>query len=263
MKLFLSLALLFPFTFSTFAKSADTIKESAGTLELQHLRKGELDYVQFIKKTKDGPASRISLIKFKVAIKPYNNKPAIHVTQQWEYDTVVHKGFTVFDPEDFSNIYHETYWKRLGYSMNLDFAAKTIDFMNVNNKAGVPDSIKAEIAKDFNNSFKKFNLNWHADMLIYALLPYKEGRTFIINFYDPGFGPSEEGAYTVTGSEALKRRNGDSIECWVLDNCVDHEAPEKGYERYWISKKTHEVLKLENFMGEGRGYRYKVKLGVI
>jgi hypothetical protein len=38
--------------------------------------------------------------------------------------------------------------------------------------------------------------------------------------------------------------------------------PEKGYERFWIAKKTHEVLKLENYNGEGQGYRYKVKLGI-
>lgn len=261
MKLFLSLALLSFITFSTFAKSVDTIKVGSGVLELQHLQKGELDYMQFFKKTKDGPASRISMIKFNISTKQYNNKPSIQVTQQWELDTVVHKCFTVFDPKDFSNIYHETYWKRLGYSVKLDFAAKTVDFTNVNNKNGVPDSLKLETTKDFNDSFKKFNLNWHADMLIYSLLPYKEGRTFIINYYDPGMAPAEEGAYTVTGSEGVKGSNGENIDCWVLNNYVDNKAPEKGYERYWISKKTHEVLKLENFMGESRGYRYKVKLG--
>src|ERR1700761_4158750 len=156
MKLFLSLALLSATTLSTFAKKADTIKVAAGTLELQHLQKGELDYLQFFRKTKDGPASRVSLIRFNITAEPYKNKPAIQVTQQWEYDTVVHKCFTVFDPKDFTNIYHETYWKRLGYSVKLDFGAKTINFTNVNNKAGVPDSIRAATVKDFNNSFDKF-----------------------------------------------------------------------------------------------------------
>lgn len=263
MKLFLSITLLLSITLSSSAKIADTIKIAPGTLELQHLQKGNFGYHQFVKKTKDGPAGKVTLIRFNVETKPYNDKPAIEVTQQWEYDTIVHKCFTVFNPKDFSNIFHETYWKRLGYSVRLDFGTKTVDFKNINNKSDVPDSIKTIAVKDFTNSFKAFNLNWHADMLIYSLLPYKEGRVFIINYYDPGFGPSEEAAYTVTGSEPLTGRNGESIDCWVLNNYVDNKVPEKGYERFWISKKTREVLKLENFMGAGRGYRYKVKLGTI
>jgi hypothetical protein len=263
MKLFLSIALLSSITFSSFAKNEDTVKVGPGTLELQHLQKGKLDYLQFIRKTKDGPASRLALITFNVETKPFNNKPAIQVTQQWEYDTVVHKCFTVFDPKNFSNIFHETYWKRLGYSIKLDFGKKSVDFKNINNKSEVPDSVKAVAVKDFKDSFNKFNLNWHADMLIYSLLPYKEGRTFIINYYDPGFGPSEEVAYTVTSSEPLTGSNGENIDCWVLNNYVDNKAPEKGYERFWISKKTREVLKLENFMGAGRGYRYKVKIATV
>ena len=106
------------------------------------------------------------------------------------------------------------------------------------------------------------HLNWHADMLIYSLLPYKENRVFIINYYDPGFEKSTEVAYTVTGSGLLTGSNGEKIDCWVLNNFNDNKAPEKGYERFWISKKTHEVLKLENDFGGGRGFRYKLKLGI-
>jgi len=261
MKLFLIVALL-TFTVSAIAKNADTVRIEPGTLELKNLQTGDLSYLQFGRKTKDGPATRVSLIKFNVERIEYQGRPAIAVKQQWEMDTVVHKCYTVFDAKDFSTWLHDTYWKRLGYSVKLDFAAKQVSYTNVNNKSDVPDSLKAATIKDFNDSFSKYNLNWHADMLIYSLLPYKENRVFVINYYDPGFEKSTEVAYTVTGSDFLTGSNGEKIECWVLNNYNDNNAPDKGYERFWISKKIHEVLKLENDFGGGKGFRYKLKLGI-
>ena len=261
MKLFLITALSL-FTIPATAKTGDTIRVEPATLELKNLQKGDISYLQFGKKTKDGAASRVALIKFNVQTGQYHNKPAITVTQQWEMDTIVHKCYTVFDAKSFSTLLHDTYWKRLGYSVKLDFETKQVTYKNVNNKSDVPDSVKTEATKDFNDSFQKYNLNWHADMLIYSLLPYKEGRVFLINYYDPGFEKSTEVAYTVTGSDYLTSSNGEKIDCWVLNNFNDNKAPEKGYERFWISKKTHEVLKLENDFGGGRGFRYKLKLGI-
>lgn len=244
------------------AKTVDTIRVEPGTLELKNLQSGDISYLQFGKKTKDGPATRVSLIKFNVARTEYQGKPAIAVKQQWEMDTVVHKCYTVFDAENFSTLLHDTYWKRLGYTIKLDFETRQVVYTSVNNKSNAPDSVKSAALKDFNDSFKKFNLNWHADVLIYSLLPYKESRVFIINYYDPGFEKSTEVAYTVTGSDFLTGGNGEKIDCWVLNNYTDNNAPDKGYERFWISKKTHEVLKLENDFGGGRGFRYKLKLGI-
>jgi hypothetical protein len=261
MKLFL-IGALAAFTIPAIAKTGDTIRVEPGTLELKNLQKGDLSYLQFNKKTKDGPATRVALIKFNIQAGQYHNKPVITVTQQWEMDTIVHKCYTVFDAKNFNTLLHDTYWKRLGYSVKLDFEAKQVSYTNVNNKSDVPDSVKTEATKDFNDSFNKYNLNWHADMLIYSLLPYKEGRVFLINYYDPGFEKSTEVAYTVTGSDFLIGSSGEKVDCWVLNNYNDNSAPDKGYERFWISKKTHEVLKLENDFGGGRGFRYKLKLGI-
>jgi hypothetical protein len=259
MKLLLILALSV-FSIPSIAKNIDTIRVEPGTLDLKHLQTGDFSYLQYNRKTKEAPASRVTLISFNIEAKQYHNKPAFFVKQQWEYDTVVHKCYTVFDAKDFSTLLHDTYWKRLGYSIKLDFETKQVEFKNVNNKSDVPDSIKAVAIKDFNDSFSKYNLNWHADMIIYSLLPYKENKTFIINYYDPGFGKAEEVAYTVIASDFLTGSNGEKIDCWVLNNYNDNKDPEKGYERFWIAKKSHEVLKLENYFGGGRGYRYKLKL---
>ena len=80
----------------------------------------------------------------------------------------------------------------------------------------------------------------------------------MINYYDPGFGKAEEVAYSVTGSDFLHGRNGEKIDCWVL-NHIDTTVP-SSYERFWIAKKTNEVLKEEDFYGGG--YRYKLKIGI-
>jgi hypothetical protein len=262
MKSFLVLALSIFFAIPSIAKNKDTIRVEPNTLDLKHLQTGDFSYLQYVKKAKYGPASWITLIKFNVEAKQYNKRPAYVVNQQWENDTVVHKCLTVFDAKNFSTILHDTYWKRLGYSIKFNFETRVVELTNVNLKEGIPDSIKSVAVNDFNESFNKYNLNWHADMIIYSLLPYKENRTFIINYYDPGFGKAEEVMYTVTGSDFLTGGNGEKIDCWVLNNYNDNKAPEKGYERFWIAKKTHEVLKLENDFGNGRGYRYKLKLGI-
>ena len=262
MKLFLVLALSTCFAFPSIAKNIDTIHVEPNTLDLKHLQTGDLSYIQYVKKTKDAPANRVTLINFNIEAKPYNNEPAFVIKQQWESDTVTHKCFTIFDAKSFATVLHETYWRRLGYSMKFDFDTRKVEFTDVNHKGEVPDSIKATAIKDFNQSFDKYNLNWHADMIIYSLLPYKEGRVFVINYYDPGFGKAEEVNYTVTGSNVLTGSNGEKIDCWVLNNYNDDKDPGKGYERFWIAKKSHEVLKLENYGGGGNGYRYKLKLGV-
>src|SRR6185312_15216169 len=257
MKSILVVQLLLLLTLSAVAKNIDTINVQPKNLDLKSLQMGNYSYVVFFKKTKSSPSSQIFLVKINVAATQYHNKPAYVIKQQWDLDTVVHSAYSVFDAKSFSTILHDTYWKALGYAMKYDFEAKTVDYKNVSLKNGIPDSIKVKSTEDFNESFTKYNLNWHADLILYSLLPYKENRTFIINFYDPGFGKAEEVDYSVTGSDVLTGSSGERIECWVLNH---NEKSSDGYERFWISKKTREVLKEEDF-GK-RGYRYKLKIGV-
>lgn len=90
----------------------------------------------------------------------------------------------------------------------------------------------------------------------FPTLPYKTGLTFIIPFYDPGTASGyQRVAYAVTGSAELTGYDNQKIDCWLMV----HEAP-GNKEVYWISKKTNEVLKLEQEVN-GKMYRYKIKLG--
>jgi len=255
MKLFFSLilfALLAPFAF---AGTIDTLQVKPGDLDMKALQTGDYSYIISNKQTKDSPAQRLTLVKISVKAENYHNKPAFVVTQQWERDTIVHSAYSVFDAKDFSTLVHNTWWKSLGYQMKFDFEAKTVDFVKNGMPGEVPDSVKTAVKSDFDQSMNTYSLNWHADLLVYQLLPYKEGRTFMINYYDPGFGKAEPVAYSVTGSAVLTDNHGQKVDCWVLNHT---EAA--GSETFWIAKKTKEVLKEED--AGKRGYRYKIKFGV-
>ncbi len=69
----------------------------------------------------------------------------------------------------------------------------------------------------FRESFKKYNLNWHSDLIVFTLLPYKENRVFKINFYDPGFGKPQEVFYSVVGTDVLTSSSGKKVKCWVME----------------------------------------------
>jgi hypothetical protein len=92
------------------------------------------------------------------------------------------------------------------------------------------------------------------------LLPYKEGRKFVIKFYDPGFGKAQDAKYDVTGSESLLGSDGSRIDCWVMQHNFEIPSGGNGTQRFWISKRTHEILKEEDKTPDG--YRYKLKIAI-
>jgi hypothetical protein len=236
------------------AQKGDTLHVRPADLNIKGLQTGDYSYLIIRQKAKDSPATSMILAKMSVTRETYHDKPAIVVRQQWDRDSVVHKAYTVFDARDFSTLLHDTYWRVLGFAMVFDFETRKFDARTVGKT--IPDSVKTSCEAEFAASFGVYNLNWHDDLVIYSMLPYKENRTFLINYYDPGFGKPEEVPYTVTGSDVLTDRGGAAVDCWVLEH-----GDENGTEKYWISKKGREVLKEEDH-GKSGGYRFKLKVGV-
>jgi hypothetical protein len=232
----------------------DTLHVQASDLDINDLQTGDYSYLIVRRKAKDSPAMSMILAKMSVERIRYHGRQAIAVRQQWDRDSVVHRAYTVFDAGTFSTILHDTYWRALGYSMVFDFDAKTFESRAV--QRVITDSARKSCSDELAGSFGSYNLNWHDDLVIYSMLPYKEGRTFLINYYDPGFGKPVEVPYSVTGSDWLVGRGGDKVECWTLEH-----ADENGVEKFWVSKKTREVLEEEDRGAKGE-YRYKYKLGV-
>lgn len=232
----------------------DTLHVQPSDLDIKDLQTGNYSYLIVRQKGMDSPAMSMILAKMSVERISYHGRPAIVVRQQWDRDSVVHRAYTVFDASTFSTRLHDTYWRSLGYSMIFDFDSRRFDSKAM--LRPIPDSARRSCEAELAGSFSAYNLNWHDDLVIYSLLPYKEGRTFMINYYDPGFGKPTEVPYTVTGSAWLVAHGGDKIECWTLEHADEH-----GVEKFWIAKQTKEVLKEEDH-AEGYGYRYKYKLGV-
>jgi len=238
---------------SVSAQIKDTISISAKNLKTKFIKKGRHNYMVYFKDSAQAPSKNIQLVKINITDKVYNNKKAIAIEQSWERDTVIHTSYTILKHSDLSTLYHEYFWKGNKSNIIYDFVNKNITF---NSKTA--DSIKVKTKENFINSFKNYNLNWHSDLVIFPLLPFKENRVFKINFYDPP-SESKEVYYSVIGSDYLTNSLGKAIDCWVLEFPV----PKKyggGYQHFWISKKDRELLKEEDLVG--KRYRYKIKLNV-
>src|SRR5580692_7104698 len=157
MKLIPVLAFLLTLTISGFGQSPDTLWVQGKDLNLKALQLGDYDYVMYFKKAKDSVAKRFYLIKMSVESKSYHNRPAYIINQKWDHDSVAHISYSVFDAKDFSTLYHDTYWKQLGYAMVFDFENKKVDFRMMDSGAKmIADSDRVGVTKDFDESFAKY-----------------------------------------------------------------------------------------------------------
>lgn len=253
MKTILFLLSLFIFSNTILAQKSDTITINPSTIEHNVLKSGVNRYLVYFKKGKDSSRISYQLWTRKVDYITYKNKKAISITQEWENnDTIFHKTYSVCDEKSFQPFLHEV-WNRNGNSTSFSFLdRKAIR----NNKSLEKDTSKTaqNMLLAFNKSLDQYCLNWHLDLEVFSLLPYKAGTTFRINFYDPGFDAPQYVYYSVTGSGKLNSY-GHEIDCWLLSH-EDKEYNNK--EVFWINKKTKEVMKLEQ---EYKGkYRFKIKL---
>jgi hypothetical protein len=241
------------FSFASF--SQDTVWVDAAKVDTKFLKEGSNRYLVYFKMNKDGARSRPQFWTRNVSFENYNGKEAIVVKQEWEdRDSVVHTVTSVCDKKTFAPLYHQSWWKSRGTG-EYDFVNKTAKVNNVSITEKDTTKSKKNVWDAFQKAINQYSLNWHLDLEVFPLIPYKAHTTYMIPFYEPGYLAPKFESYTVTGSGELTGYDNQKVDCWLLM----HES--KGYkEVFWISKKTHEVLKLENEIGKDR-WRYKVKLG--
>ena len=238
---------------NVFSQKNDTITIDASKVNTSVLKAGVHRYLVYFKNGKDSSRIKYQVWTRAINFITYKDKQAISVTQEWEdNDTVIHKVYAVCDRKSFAPLYHES-WTRRGKA-TFDFLTKQAYVRDTL----LTDADTARSKKTMYDAFKvalnQYTLNWHLDLEVFPILPYKLNTTFLINFYDPGFSAPKYQAYTVTGSGTLTGYDAQQIDCWLLS----HEGT-NNKEVFWVSKKTNEVLKLEQEFG-GR-YRYKIKLG--
>lgn len=237
---------------SASAQVADTVEIDASHINTKVLIPGIHRYLVYFKHAKDSSRVLYQLWTRDIRFVHYEGRDAICIKQVWENNSEVFHTVTSYcDRRTFAPLYQETWWKSRG--------KRIFDFIHgkalVNDKAlaEATDSANKSQWSAFESATKQYVLNWHLDLEVFATLPYKEGRTFLINYYDPGFSAPEYVPYTVSGSGTLPGYDHQTIDCWLL------KGNDPRYEEvFWISKKTHEVLKLEEHYGTT--YRYKIKI---
>lgn len=238
------------------AQTPDTVRIDASKVATSVLKPGIHRYLVYFQNGRDSSRVNYQLWSRKIDLINYQNKKAISVTQQWDDNAgPVHKVYSVCDRETFAPIYHESWWKTRG-SSTFDFQTRKATLMDRPLTEADTSKRSTMIYSAFQKALnEKYVLNWHLDLEVFPILPYKENTTFLINFYDPGipFDPQYQ-SYTVSGSDALEGFDNQKIDCWLLT----HTSP-GNKEVFWISKQTREVLKLEQEFN-GR-FRYKIKLG--
>ncbi len=239
-------------TVGVFAQQRDTVRIKASDINTGVLVPGVQRYLVYFKHGKDSSRVMYQMWTREIRFVPYAGKDAINITQSWENNSeVFHTATSFCDRKTFAPLYHEIWWKTQG--------RRIYDFVHGTASAeGKPlseatDSAGKAIWSAFDIARRQYVLNWHLDLEVFSTLPFKAGRTFLINYYDPGYTPPEWVAYTVSGSAVLDGYDRQKIDCWLLKN------NDPRYEEvFWVSKKTHEVLKLEEQYGNT--YRFKIKL---
>lgn len=248
------------------AQQHDTVQVQASDLQTKWLKDGTATYLVYIKRSENGPRQYVEFWNRTTKRTDYNGKKAIEITQQWEdKDSVVHAVRSVCDATTMQPYYHHFWWRALQIRPTVTRPARsaTVDFMN--NSVALNDRTLSDadtgrsekaVRAAYLTAANQSPFNWHLDLETFSLLPYREHRSFSIPFYDPGteFG-FQRVIYTVTGSGQLQGVDGQKIDCWLLEH-----KEEGDQELFFVSKKTQEVLKLEERFGKS-SYRYKIRLG--
>ena len=235
-----------------FAQKKDTVVITPSTILTQNLPLGNHKYLVYFKKDKDSSSISFQMWNLSVKKEDYKGKPAIVINQFWEDNTeVIHRVNSVSDAKDFRPIYQTSWWKTRGTTVT-DFVTKNATFPDQLFRKN-PDSSRKVALSAFLTATNEYVLNWHLDLATFSMLPLKDGVTFGINYYDAGFSAPQLQYYTVTGSAMLEGVENNKTACWLLT----HESP-NNKETFWISKKTKEVLKLEQQFG--KMFRYKIKI---
>lgn len=220
----------------------DTLRAIPEKWITESLRPETAQYLVFFQNKKKPKQAGTYIWSRQVRVK--NN--TIEVEQKWySSDSAGYRYvYSLVDRKTFLPIYHKTIMQRSGTEA-FDFGDQKIEGS---------DSVTNNAKATFELTTAK-PLNWELDMETFSLLDLKPGKRYAINFYHPGgrTGPAFY-EYKVTSDEKVRTYEDKVIDCWKLR--IDYN--EKSYAIFYISKKSKEVIKMEEDFGAG--VRYKVKL---
>ncbi|BFG70636.1 hypothetical protein KACHI17_15170 [Sediminibacterium sp. KACHI17] len=255
MKYFSRLFLLVLLCTNGLAQKADTIIVGPKDIDTKKIRLGKHYWINYSSNGKD--SIKRNLISWEMVIEPvlYQQQSAFSIRQfVTGRDTVMMFTHTICDGRTFATRQHKSS-SNFSSSLDMDFDQKTY---SINGKSITSEDTARSNQirwRRFDSSASKYALNWNIDLAILPMLSYKANRTFLINFFEPGAAPFLQ-AYTVIGTGFLISYDQKETECWVLQRKSSFSL-----QTFYVSKKTGDVLKMEE---EFRGTkRYKVKVGFI
>ncbi len=225
----------------------DTISIKNNNLQIANLKEGNSQYLCWLKDTKSGSVSAISMAERTILFQKINGKDVIVIVKHnFNNDTINNKYvYTVSDRYNFKTLYN--YSKKLNVIEAYNYQGDEIKGA---------DSIKQNTKANFLLKFKNLPYNDDLDLETLSVLPVKNiGQKMAISFYHAGsaitpkFHPVE-----VVGEEQLSTINNIKVDCWVIKLSFDSE----NYDLSWVSKSTHELLRFES-RGPSDTF-YKVKL---
>lgn len=239
---------------TSLAQSPDTLFITPQNINTNALIEGKHEWLVFVQ-PKNESRKRFGLWQRTIEFSNYQDKDAIVIRQVWEdNDSIVHTAETILSREDFSTLYQKSWTKGQG-DASFDFQKK--EAIVNGSRLWPTDTARnnRRIFGAFQKALTQYFLNWHLDLEVFASLPYRENRIFAINFYDPGFNQPKVVYYAVKSSSKLKSHDGTEIDCWLMN--VEQSTSSQ---TFWVSKKTHEVLKM--VATQPGQTRFKIKLGI-
>ncbi|WP_299824051.1 hypothetical protein [uncultured Pontibacter sp.] len=242
-KLFLLLLAVLLCTFS-YAQT-DTVRVSTKGIRIKQVKAGTRQYLVTIQTPQAPNVLRQSLWNRNVSFENYQGKERMVVRQNWiGADTLSNRTILTVCEKDFTPIYQTSTSARGTAAFNFE-----------KGRIVGADSVKSNGFKGFAMPSPEPTFDWELDMEFFESLPLKANTVFLINFYHPGSttGPQYY-AYKVVGSEKLLTVNNATTDCWLLR--IDYSST--SHATFWVSKKAHEVLKMEEVFNGTR--RNKIKL---
>lgn len=230
----------------------DTIDIPAkNVLQTEKLSLGKRKYIVYVHNPATPESLFFSLWTRTTEISELNGKKVFVTEEVWRGadSTSYNEIHSVNRFKDFAPIHTKTYSSQ--GIMAYDWSQNGIKAsQNIENNV---------VKQDFEVNFPKPVLNWHMDIETFEMLPLGPDKIFRINFYDAGSQPPMYVIYKVIGKESISGFDGHKIECWVLQTTESHRGT-KISQTFWISKKSHELIKEED--DYGGIIRHKIKLPV-
>lgn len=255
MKKFLLLATLFSVSFTLAQKTPIKINAENGLLKINQLKPGVKEYLVYFTDGTKTQRTNGDIWKRETSFKKHQGKDAIFFKwTAFANGKPYRQTLNICDAKTLSPIHHKTTIQKIG-DERIDARAGVFAYDFHKDKMVPSDSIQNNRAVE--SGPKPITIpivSWEQDLETFPLLPItKVGEIFDVAFFDPNEKSTQYHQYFVSGKEKLKLNEDTSVECWVLEN---HEGGDKNYSKFWMSTKSKEVLKMEQYFNGN--YRFKV-----